>query len=637
MPDYKLRLFEPPTQNPGDNTQRDRSFSWDNLWFWGTPYTQKAPAMNSTSELLHNCTPAAEAQPKTPQDQTVKRRPSIQDKSREYRHRTRVAVSLGHSSSKASGFNASDPGPCVSSTAETTELIHHRRRHHHNLSQSSGLLCVLFQPLVGGQLARSEWAYEKYNDAWLQSSRITRICYKMQVTWKHFYLSNAADVQVSARTSLGVLSCTPWNVLTSSLTTTPPRSRSYQQYAALDGCCFGLGRCVRTSNQVRLTSIARCLGGENITIPGYALIYECGTVVNSSWSQMRRVPSAPELMLQERLACSRKGRQLPDVVLALVGLPEALAQQVLKCTDEERAVGVWLGVAERRARVERQLPPLSALAGDDDDLHLGQRQQVAQPLGGALCHLLLALQVEAIMHLRTVSPLSSPAHQFIYKCQCYLDAEFLQVASEDGHEVHEEVAVECVEQQDFHRALVAGRLCRQAHMTRTAVRHTHRETCTCVNPTTKHSLLGRSTNLGSHGPLQELPVLRLLLVAAATTFQRLQHLLQSPATRSFSSTSRQQPYLTLSLQIFLGRQPPLLAEGATMAELLACSPATKVIRVQNPAGSLRTMQLVGGFSRGSPISPTLHSGIAPCSPQSPSSALKTSLLRAAQISSLTCW
>ncbi|KAJ8875052.1 hypothetical protein PR048_022942 [Dryococelus australis] len=37
---------------------------------------------------------------------------------------------------------------------------------------------------------------------------------------------------------------------------------------------------------------------------------------------------------------------------------------------------------------------------------------------------------------------------------------------------------------------------------------------------------------------------------------------------------------------------------------------------------------LGGFSRGSPVSPPFHSGAAPYLPQSPSSALKTSMLRA---------
>ncbi|KAJ8894994.1 hypothetical protein PR048_000303 [Dryococelus australis] len=54
---------------------------------------------------------------------------------------------------------------------------------------------------------------------------------------------------------------------------------------------------------------------------------------------------------------------------------------------------------------------------------------------------------------------------------------------------------------------------------------------------------------------------------------------------------------------------------ATVAEQLACSPPTKAIPVQSPAGSrpknirmwesCRTMPLVGGFSHGSPVSPAL--------------------------------
>ncbi|KAJ8882393.1 hypothetical protein PR048_014201 [Dryococelus australis] len=83
--------------------------------------------------------------------------------------------------------------------------------------------------------------------------------------------------------------------------------------------------------------------------------------------------------------------------------------------------------------------------------------------------------------------------------------------------------------------------------------------------------------------------------------------------------------------------------GVAVAEWLACSPPTKANRDYSPAGSTpdfrirescRTIPLVGGCSRVSPVRP------APifrrCSiPQSPSPALKTSLLRAAQISSLT--
>ncbi|KAJ8872517.1 hypothetical protein PR048_026123 [Dryococelus australis] len=85
-------------------------------------------------------------------------------------------------------------------------------------------------------------------------------------------------------------------------------------------------------------------------------------------------------------------------------------------------------------------------------------------------------------------------------------------------------------------------------------------------------------------------------------------------------------------------------EGATVAERVARSPPTKANRVQSPAGSpdfrkwesCRKMTLVGGFSQGSPVSPIPPaSGAAPCSLQSLSSALKNSLLSAAQISSLT--
>ncbi|KAJ8893541.1 hypothetical protein PR048_006139 [Dryococelus australis] len=81
-----------------------------------------------------------------------------------------------------------------------------------------------------------------------------------------------------------------------------------------------------------------------------------------------------------------------------------------------------------------------------------------------------------------------------------------------------------------------------------------------------------------------------------------------------------------------------------VAERLDYSPPTKANRVQSSAGSLpdfrkwescRTIPLVGGFSRGSPVSsrpciPALvHSRLIP-----PSSALKISLLRTAQVSRL---
>ncbi|KAJ8893005.1 hypothetical protein PR048_005586 [Dryococelus australis] len=81
--------------------------------------------------------------------------------------------------------------------------------------------------------------------------------------------------------------------------------------------------------------------------------------------------------------------------------------------------------------------------------------------------------------------------------------------------------------------------------------------------------------------------------------------------------------------------------GSAVAERLACSPPTKDYLIQSPAGNLPDfcmmgiMPLVGGFFSG--ISRFLGPFIpaTPYSLKSPSSALKTSLLRAAQISSLT--
>ncbi|KAJ8893493.1 hypothetical protein PR048_006091 [Dryococelus australis] len=91
-------------------------------------------------------------------------------------------------------------------------------------------------------------------------------------------------------------------------------------------------------------------------------------------------------------------------------------------------------------------------------------------------------------------------------------------------------------------------------------------------------------------------------------------------------------------------QPWLVLKGAAVAERLPCSPHTKANRVRSPAGSLsdfrvwelcRTMPLVYCFLGDFPFPPLFHTGAAIYSPQSPSSALKTSLLRAAQSSSLT--
>ncbi|KAJ8882945.1 hypothetical protein PR048_014784 [Dryococelus australis] len=87
-----------------------------------------------------------------------------------------------------------------------------------------------------------------------------------------------------------------------------------------------------------------------------------------------------------------------------------------------------------------------------------------------------------------------------------------------------------------------------------------------------------------------------------------------------------------------------LSFGATVSERLACSPPTKAIRVQSPAGSLRIFACgnrAGRYDVGRrvffgalPFPTPFHSGAAPYSPRSPTSALKTSMLRSDQISSL---
>ncbi|KAJ8876962.1 hypothetical protein PR048_021414 [Dryococelus australis] len=74
-----------------------------------------------------------------------------------------------------------------------------------------------------------------------------------------------------------------------------------------------------------------------------------------------------------------------------------------------------------------------------------------------------------------------------------------------------------------------------------------------------------------------------------------------------------------------------------------CSPLIKAIRVQSPAGSLWIFacgnragrcRWPAGLLVDLSFSPSFNSGAAPCSPQSPSSAPKTSMLTAVQISSL---
>ncbi|KAJ8891622.1 hypothetical protein PR048_004150 [Dryococelus australis] len=103
------------------------------------------------------------------------------------------------------------------------------------------------------------------------------------------------------------------------------------------------------------------------------------------------------------------------------------------------------------------------------------------------------------------------------------------------------------------------------------------------------------------------------------------------------SECRAEPVLTQSNDKIDFKRGPRWRNGFTR------SPPTKANRIQSPAGSpdfrmwesCRMMPLVRGLSRGISRFPRPpHSGAAPYSPRSPSLAPKTSLLRAAQISSL---
>ncbi|KAJ8872735.1 hypothetical protein PR048_026350 [Dryococelus australis] len=98
------------------------------------------------------------------------------------------------------------------------------------------------------------------------------------------------------------------------------------------------------------------------------------------------------------------------------------------------------------------------------------------------------------------------------------------------------------------------------------------------------------------------------------------------------------------MAIFTWGLGPIARIGAAVAERLACSPPTKSSRVQSPAAYSRIFargnpagrgRWSAGFLGNLPFFPSFNSGIVPYSPQSLSSALKTLLLRAAQISSLT--
>ncbi|KAJ8870792.1 hypothetical protein PR048_027091 [Dryococelus australis] len=98
--------------------------------------------------------------------------------------------------------------------------------------------------------------------------------------------------------------------------------------------------------------------------------------------------------------------------------------------------------------------------------------------------------------------------------------------------------------------------------------------------------------------------------------------------------------ITLASAILVG-----VATRVRCHDRLACSPPTKAIRAQNTRPVHSGFSHVGivpdnsvgrtGFLGDLPSSPRFHSGAAPYSPQSPSSTLKASLLRASKIPHLT--
>ncbi|KAJ8866593.1 hypothetical protein PR048_032452 [Dryococelus australis] len=117
--------------------------------------------------------------------------------------------------------------------------------------------------------------------------------------------------------------------------------------------------------------------------------------------------------------------------------------------------------------------------------------------------------------------------------------------------------------------------------------------------------------------------------------------------RPVSSTRLRRKLVDIDCELVVASSAPLhfpvpnVHLWAAVAERLACSPPTMSNRVQYPAGTLACGNRAGrcrwsaGFLGDLPFSPSFHSADALNSPQSPSSALKASLLRAAQISSLT--
>ncbi|KAJ8877388.1 hypothetical protein PR048_021842 [Dryococelus australis] len=116
-------------------------------------------------------------------------------------------------------------------------------------------------------------------------------------------------------------------------------------------------------------------------------------------------------------------------------------------------------------------------------------------------------------------------------------------------------------------------------------------------------------------------------------------------TRSFTSSAWSARSISCKRCLYPGSAAPAKHRdsfpllGAAVAERLTPSPPTTANRAQSPAGSpdfrmwesCLTMLLVGGFSWDLPFPLPLHSGAAPCTPQASSSALKTSLLRAWEV------
>ncbi|KAJ8875968.1 hypothetical protein PR048_023876 [Dryococelus australis] len=94
-------------------------------------------------------------------------------------------------------------------------------------------------------------------------------------------------------------------------------------------------------------------------------------------------------------------------------------------------------------------------------------------------------------------------------------------------------------------------------------------------------------------------------------------------------------HLSAVIRVGIGHSRFSKLLGATVAERLVCSPPTKAIRAQSPVGSPGRCRWSAGFLGDRPLPPPIHSGAAPHSFQSPSSALKTLMLTAAQISSLS--